>query len=184
MTKTWPVGRVFLDTFDGIKTRLDVRQYAARSVPPEVKLKVLEAGRATGSGMNRQHWRFLLIQDKEAIKKLAEDSTSGKWASGADFAVVILTDPTLGFHLIDAGRALQDMQLAAWNHGVASGIYTGVKEESMRKDFGIPKELKPTAVVTFGYPPKKIVGKKNRLPLAELAYLDKFGNKFDPKKLV
>src|SRR6266540_827064 len=104
-------------------TRLDVRQYASRSVPAEVKLKVLEAGRSTGSGMNTQHWRFLLVQNKEAVKKLAQDSTSGGWASGADFAVVVLTDPALGFHLIDAGRAVQDMQLAAWNSGVASGIY-------------------------------------------------------------
>jgi nitroreductase len=173
-----------LDTFDTIKTKLDVRQYAPRLVPAEVKLKVLEAARATGSGMNRQHWRFLLVQNKESVKKLAQDSTSGGWSSGADFAVVILTDPALGFHLIDAGRAIQDMQLAAWNSGVASGVYTGVKEESMRRDFGIPKELRPTAVVSFGYPSKKIVGKKNRMPLVELAYLDKFGNKFDPKKLV
>ena len=173
-----------MDTFDAIETKLDVRGYASRSVPSDVKLRVLEAGRLTGSGMNRQHWRFLLIQDKEAIKKLAQDSTSGGWVSGADFAVVVLTDPALGFHLIDAGRAVQDMQLAAWNNGVASCIYTGVKEESMRREFGIPKELKPTAVIGFGYPSKRIIGKKNRMPLAELAFVDKFGNKFDPKKLV
>jgi nitroreductase len=173
-----------LDTFDAIKTRLDVRQYAPRSVSAEVKLKVLEAARATGSGNNSQHWRFLLIQNKEAVKKLAQDSSSGGWVSGADFAVVILTDPSPGFHLIDTGRAVQDMQLAAWNNGVASGIYTGIKVESMRKDFGIPRELTPTAVVGFGFPTKKIIGKKNRMPLAELAHLDKFGNIFDPKKLV
>ena len=133
--------------------------------------------------MNKQHWRFLLIDDKEAIKKLAQDSTSGGWVSGANFAVVVLTDPTLGFHLIDAGRAVQDMELAAWNSGVASCIYTGVKEESMRKDFGIPKELRPTAVIGFGYPSKKILGKKDRKPLTELAHINMFGNKLDPKKL-
>jgi len=173
-----------MDTFEAIRTKLDVREYAPKKVPPDVKLKVLEAARATGSGINKQHWRFILVQDKQAVKQLAQDSTSGGWVSGADFAVVVLTDPTLGFHLIDTGRAVQDMQLAAWNSGVVSRIYTGVKEESMRRDFAIPKELRPTAVVGFGYPLKKIVGKKNRMPLAELAHLDKFGNKFDPKKLI
>ncbi len=173
-----------MDTFEAIRTKLDVREYAPKKVPPDVKLKVLEAARATGSGINKQHWRFILVQDKQAVKQLAQDSTSGGWVSGADFAVVVLTDPTLGFHLIDTGRAVQDMQLAAWNSGVVSRIYTGVKEESMRRDFAIPKELRPTAVVGFGYPLRKIVGKKNRMPLAELAHLDKFGNKFDPKKLV
>ncbi len=133
--------------------------------------------------MNRQHWRFLLIDDKEAIKKLAQDSTSGGWVAGADFAVVVLTDPTLGFHLIDAGRAVQDMELTAWNSGVASCIYTGVKEEGMRRDFGIPKELRPTAGIGFGYPSKKLLGKKSRKPLVELAHINKFGNKFDPRKL-
>jgi len=38
-------------------------------------------------------------------------------------------------------------------------------------------------VVGFGYPVRKIVGKKNRMPLTELAFIDKFGNRFDPKKL-
>lgn len=172
-----------MDTFETIQTKLDVRQYAPKRVPPDVKLRVLEAARTTGSGINKQHWRFILVQDKEAVKKLAQDSTSGGWVSGANFAVIVLTDPTLGFHLIDAGRVVQDMQLAAWNSGVASGIYTGVKEESMRRDFGIPKEFRPSAVVAFGYPTKKIVGRKNRRPLAELAYLDKYGNMVDPKKL-
>ncbi len=175
---------VVMDTFETIQTKLDVRQYAAKKVPQDVKLRVLEAARATGSGINKQHWRFILVQDKSAVKKLAQDSTSGGWVSGADFAVIILTDPTLGFHLIDTGRAVQDMQLAAWNNGVASGIYTGVKEESMRRDFGIPKELRPSAVLGFGYPAKKIVGRKNRMALAELAYLDKYGNKFESGKLL
>jgi nitroreductase len=75
------------------------------------------------------------------------------------------------------------MKLAAWDQGVVSGIYTGFKEERMRSDFAIPAELSPTAVVGFGYPIRKILGKKNRLPLTELVSVDKFGNKFDPKKL-
>ena len=121
--------------------------------------------------------------NKELIKKLAEDSTSGLWVAGADFAVVVLTDPKLGFHLIDTGRVVQQMQLSAWNSGVISGVYTGIKEEAMRNDFGFPADVKPTMVVGFGYPVKKIVGKKNRMPISELAFVEKFGNKFDPKKL-
>ena len=117
------------------------------------------------------------------IKKLAEDSTSGGWVAGADFAVIVLADPQLGFHLIDSGRAVQDMQLAAWDQGVISGLYTGFKEDRMRRDFAIPDELKPTVVVGFGYPTMKILGKKNRRPLSELAFVDKYGTKFEPKKL-
>ena len=172
-----------MDTYKTILTKLDVRQFDAKKVPVDVKLKVLEAARASGTGINKQHWRFILVQDKMVIKKLAEDSTSGGWVAGADFAVIVLADPQLGFHLIDSGRAVQDMQLAAWDQGVISGLYTGFKEDRMRRDFAIPNELKPTVVVGFGYPTMKILGKKNRRPLSELAFVDKYGTKFEPKKL-
>jgi nitroreductase len=172
-----------MDTHQAILTKLDVRQFSQKKVPADVKMKVLEAARAAQSGMNKQHWRLVLVQNKESIKKLAEDSTSGPWVAGADFAVIVLTDPKLGFHLIDTGRTVQQMQLSAWNNGVISGVYTGIKDEAMRKDFGYPTELKPTMVVGFGYPVRKIVGKKNRMPLSEIAFIDKFGNQYDPKKL-
>jgi len=172
-----------LDTYKVILSKLDIRQFDSKKVPAEVKLRVLEATRASGTGNNKQEWRFILVQEKEMVKRLAEDSTSGGWVAGANFAVVVLSDPTLGFHLIDAGRAVQNMELAAWDHGVISGIYTGIKDEKMRKDFAIPAGLKPVAVVGFGYPVKRILGKKNRMPLSELAFIDKYGNKFDPKKL-
>ena len=172
-----------METYKTILTKLDFRQFSPKKVPGDVKMKILEAARATGSGSNKQHWKFILVQDKEAIKRLGEDSTSGGWVAGADFAVIVLTDPMLGFHQIDAGRATQDMQLGAWDQGVISGVYTGFKEERMRKDFAIPSNLRPTIVVGFGYPARKIIGKKNRMPLSELVFLDKYGNKFDPKKL-
>src|SRR6266516_4165194 len=162
-----------MDTYKVIMSKLDIRQFDSKKVAAEVKSRVLEAARASGTGNNKQEWRFILVQEKEMLKRLAEDN----------FAVVVLSDPTLGFHLIDAGRAVQNMELAAWDHGVISGIYTGIKDEKMRKDFGIPNTLKPVAVVGFGYPVKRIVGRKNRMPLPELAFIDKYGNKFDPKKL-
>lgn len=172
-----------MDTQKTIMSKLDIRQFEAKKVPADVKLKVLEAARASGTGLNKQEWRFILVQEREAIKRLAEDSTSGGWVAGANFAVIVLADPKLGFHLIDSGRAIQNIQLAAWDQGVISGLYTGFKEERMRKDFAIPDELKPTVVVGFGYPVKKILGKKNRKPLSELAFVDKYGNKFEAKKL-
>ena len=172
-----------METYKTILTKLDVRQYDSKKVPAEVKLRVLEAARAAGTGMNKQEWRFILVEDRDMLKRLAEDSTSGGWVAGANFAVIVLSDPTLGFHGIDAGRAVQNMELAAWDQGVISGIYTGIKDEKMRKDFAIPSSLKPVVVVGFGYPVKKIVGKKKRMPLTELVSIDKFGNKFDPKKL-
>jgi nitroreductase len=164
-----------MDTYECIRTKLDVREFSSKPVPREVKQKILEAARLTGSGSNRQHWRFVLVQSPGGLKKLAKDSVSGSWVAGANFAVVILTDPTLNFNQIDAGRVLQDMQLAAWNFGVVSRPYTGMRMAELRADFGIPDSLNPTVVLGFGYPTRKIVGKKSRIPLSEIAFLEEYG---------
>ena len=163
-----------MDVFDGIATKLDVREFSPQQVPAEIKQSVLEAARMTGTGLNTQHWRFILVEGKDRLNKLAEDSTSGGWVAAANFAIIVLTNPKYNFHMIDAGRVAQNMQLAAWNRGVASGLFTGVREE-LRSDFVIPKELNVTLVLGFGYPTRKLAGRKNRVPLEELVYYDRYG---------
>lgn len=166
-----------MDAFESIATKLEVREFSPQEVPSEIRSKILEAARLTGTGMNTQHWRFIMVEKKDNLKKLAEDSTSGSWVAGANFAVIVLTNPQYGFHLIDTGRVLQNMQLTAWNQGVGSGLFTGIREDKLRGDFAIPKELSPSVTIGFGYPARKLTGKrKNRLPIRELVYYEKYGN--------
>ena len=164
-----------MDTFESITTKLEVREFSSQDVPSDIRSKLLEAARLTGTGMNTQHWRFILVERKDNLKKLAEDSTSGRWIAYANFAVIVLTNPKYGFHLIDAGRVLQNMQLAAWNQGIGSGLFTGIREDQLRIDFEIPKELTPSVIIGFGYPASKLTGKrKNRRPIHELVYYEKY----------
>jgi nitroreductase len=166
-----------MDAYEAVLTKLDVREFSPKQVPAEVKSKVLEAARLTQSGSNSQHWRFILVEDTKNLKTIAQDSTWGKWVERANFAVIVLTDPSLNYHMIDAGRVVQDMEIAAWSQGVASGVFTGIKEEELRRDFKIPRNLNPTIVIGFGYPSRKLKGVKNRKPLSEIAFLEKYGNK-------
>jgi nitroreductase len=172
-----------MDAYECIITKLDVREFAHKRVPGETKRKILEAARLTGSSMNSQHWRFLLIQDRSNLAKLAADSTSGAWVAGADFAIVILTSPKVSGYAIDAGRVLQDMELAAWNFGVVSRLYTGFKRDELRRDFGVPPELEISAALGFGYPKEKILGKKDRKPIEELVFPERYGNRLDANDL-
>lgn len=168
-----------MDAYDCILTKLEVRDFNDQnSVSSEIRLKILESARLTGSSLNTQPWRFIVIQNKDNLKKLSDDSTSGKWISGANFAIIILTNPYFRFHLIDAGKVVQNMQLAAWNYGVGSALFTGIEEDRMRRDFSIPIDYKPVIVVGFGYPKKKITGKtkkKNRLTMHELVSFEEYG---------
>src|SRR5829696_6570291 len=82
-----------MDAFECIATKLDVREFSSQNISAEIKSKILEAARLTGSGLNTQHWRFIVVEEKKNLKKLAEDSTTGGWVSGANFAVIVLTNP-------------------------------------------------------------------------------------------
>ena len=165
-----------MDTYDCIKTRIETREFSNSPVPDDVKRRVLEAARQSQSSMNTQHWRFVLVEDPKNLETLARDSKTGPWVRSSNFAVLVLIDPALSVHLLDAGRAVQHMQLAAWNSGVASGVYTGFEREAVNRDFGIPKELTLLIVVAFGYPARKTKGVKSRKPLREIAFSERFGN--------
>jgi nitroreductase len=166
-----------IGTYECIVSKLDIRQFKDQEVSNETRLKILEAGRQSGTGLNTQHLRFVLVDHKDVLKLLAEDSTSGSWVSGANFAIIVLTSPNFRFSMIDAGRALQNMQLAAWSEGIGSGLFTGVREEKMRKDFNIPEDLNIAVIVGFGYPSRRLIGRvKNRMPLDKVVYYQRYGN--------
>ncbi|MEM0271093.1 MAG: nitroreductase family protein [Thermoprotei archaeon] len=166
-----------MDVFEAVNTRLEVREFSDKPVPDEVKLRVLEAARLSPSGVNTQHWRFILVDKKQELAELAEMSTTGKWVSGAAFAIIVLTDPKYPFHKLDAGRAISYMQLVAWENGVGSCIYTGIDDQRMRVRLDIPSGLEITAVVGFGYPKRHVIGRKSRLPLESVAFQGKYGAK-------
>ncbi len=160
---------------DLIRTKLDYRSFADRPVSWEDKLAVLEAGRMAGTGMNTQHWRFILVDDKGDLAKLADYSITGKWVKDAAFAVVVLTNPTYPWHLLDAGRAITNMMLDAWGRGIISCICTSYDEKAIKTLLGVPAEYAVAGFIGFGYPPRRIIGRKKRLPLEQVAYYGRFG---------
>ena len=163
-----------MDVMDAIETRLDIREFADEPASDEDKRATLEAGRLAPSGRNLQHWRFLLVDDPDDLRRLADLSPSGGWVAGAAYAVVVLTDPEHGFHKLDAGRALTHMQLAAWERGTGSRIYT-VDNPEVRAFLDVPNDLHLTAVLGFGRPVREIRGRKDRKPLDEVAFRGRFG---------
>ena len=61
-----------MDVFEAVRTLLAVRRYQDRSVPEPVVRKILEAGRLTGSAANKQPWHFVVVEDRETLRRLGE----------------------------------------------------------------------------------------------------------------
>ncbi|MFC4246022.1 nitroreductase family protein [Natribaculum luteum] len=163
-----------MDVFEAIETRLEIKEFDDRRVDETVKQKVLDAGRLAPSGRNLQHWQFVLVDDPEDVGRLGELSPTGGWVADADFAVVVCTDPQYDFNELDAGRAVTHMQLAAWEDGVGSRIYT-VDRPAVKEFLEIPDDVDLTLVAGFGYPTHDVEGVKDRRPLEEVASRGRYG---------
>jgi nitroreductase len=130
-----------VDTFLAIASKRDVRQYADRPVPDEVRRRILDAGRLSGSGKNRQDWEFVVVD--AAQQELAQTVFAPHNVATARFVVAIV-GPVRPF---DAGRAAQNMMLAAWNDGVASCPNGVADEEAAAAICGGPVRM----IISFGY---------------------------------
>src|SRR5215471_7110273 len=102
-----------MDVFEAVRTLLAVRSYRDTPVPDTVVRRIVEAGRLTGSGMNQQPWHFIVVRDRDMLRRLGEVASSGRYVAQAQLAVVVAIEKTR-FAVSDASRAIQSMLLTAW----------------------------------------------------------------------
>jgi len=168
-----------MDAFEAVRTLLAVRSYQAKPVPDTVVHRIVEAGRLTGSGMNRQPWHFIVVRDRDMLRRLGAAASSGSYVAQAPLAVVVATDTTR-FAVSDASRAIQSMLLTAWADGVGSNWVGFGGLDAVKPLLGIPAALEVLAILPFGYPARPVGrGKKQRKALREVAHLERYGRPFE-----
>jgi nitroreductase len=172
-------GATAMEAFEAIRTLLAVRSYQQKPVPDPVVRRIVEAGRLTGSGMNRQPWHFIVVREAEMLRRLGALASSGSYVAQAPLAVVVATDKSR-FAVSDASRAIQSMLLAAWADGVGSNWVGFGGLEQVKTLLDIPAGLDVLAILPFGYPARAVGrGKKQRKPLREVAHLERYGRPFE-----
>jgi len=77
-----------MDVLDAIRSFRPCTQYHPRPVPPEKLKAVLAAARLAPSQQNLQPWRFVVVQDDERKRLLAQASARGKLIAEAPAVIV------------------------------------------------------------------------------------------------
>ena len=171
--------RTPMDVFEAVRTLLAIRSYRDTPIPDAVVRRIVEAGRLTGSGMNRQPWHFIVVRDRKTLGRLGEVASSGPYIAEAPLAIVVAIDKTR-FAVSDASRAIQSMLLTAWADGVGSNWVGFGGLDKVKTLLDIPDRLEVLAVVPFGYPVRAVGrGKKRRKTLREVAHGERFGQPFE-----
>ncbi|MEM4495263.1 MAG: nitroreductase [Candidatus Caldarchaeum sp.] len=165
------------DCLKMIYSKRETRMFLDRPVETEVINRILEAGRLAGSAKNRQPWQFILIGDKENLEKLSSYGQFAQHLPSAAFAIVITIPDAYFQGRFDAGRAAQNMMLAAYILGLGSCPITLHNEEGAKTHLNIPEDQRIAICIAFGYPkPSKPLGKVIRKPIQEILHIEKYGN--------
>ena len=166
------------DVFEAVRTMLAVRRYQDKPVPEALLQRIVEAGRLTGSAMNKQPWHFIVVQDRETLRRLGALASSGPYTAQAPVAIVVAVEKT-PFAVSDASRAIQSMLLTAWADGVGSNWAGFGGLENVKPLLAIPASLDVLAILPLGYSVEaRGRGEKDRKPLSAVAHRERYGQPF------
>lgn len=135
-----------MDTFLAIASKRDERRYADRPVEEAHVLRILDAGRLSGSSRNTQNWTFVVVSDRKSLSETvyAPDNVA---TAGLVVAIVGEAFP------FDVGRCAQNMMLAAWDLGIVS-CPNGIRDADRAAELVGSGPVK--MILTFGYPQREL----------------------------
>jgi nitroreductase len=134
-----------VETFLAIASKRDERRYADRPVSEEHVLRILDAGRLSGSSRNTQNWQFVVVSDTAALAEVVYAPENVQTA-GLVVAIVGAAFP------FDVGRCAQNMMLAAWDLGVVS-CPNGISDAERAAELvGAAVKM----ILSFGYPVREL----------------------------
>src|SRR5262249_10298941 len=128
---------------------------------------------------NLQPWHFIVVQDRETLRKLGSLARSGPYIAQAPLAIVVAIDKS-GYAVSDASRAIHSMLLAAWSEGVGSNWVGFGRLTKVNALLGSPARRGAIAMCPCGAPADKLGrGKKSRKPLRAVAHRERYGQPFE-----
>ena len=149
-----------MDAYKAITTKRDTRSYTEDPIPNEVLNRVIQAGRMAGSSKNTQPIRLVVIRDGDWLKEVATCGTFSQPLLTAQVGIAVCASPSGSD--FDAGRAAQNLMVAAWSDGIASCPTSVHDQPCAREKLRLPQDEKDEAtgregwrvvvILALGYP--------------------------------
>lgn len=174
-----------MNFFEVVQARRSLRSYLDEPVEQKKLEYVLESARMAPSWNNLQCWRFIVVDDADGRKALAESmeeaNSGGKVLMEAPIVIVLCAVPSESevwegkdITMLDAGLAMEHLVLAATDQGLGTCWQGMFSEEKARKALNVPDNVRIVALSPLGYaseeqPPRP------RKAMTEIAYHGKWG---------
>ena len=151
-----------MTVYEAATNRRSIRKFTQKPIPREKLEGFVAAARLAPSGHNMQPIKYAIVNDPPTVQKIFENV---KWAAyiapEGDPAegerpttfIIVLADTTIrasGYE-IDAGVAIENLILSAWEEGIGSCLMTSINKEAIRKIIGAGETLTVIAALALGY---------------------------------
>jgi nitroreductase len=175
-----------------LKKRRSVRNYQDNPVSIEIIQKIINESTLAPNAGNEQQWKFIIINDKEKLKKISDESKKNILARIAvnpdDYAkkyqgmlknesynvfynapclVMILGISNLKNLYVDCALAASYFMMAATSRGLGTcwvNLGTEIHDPEMKNELGIPDNCTIVAPIILGYPEKIPSPPKRKVP--------------------
>ncbi len=161
-----------MDFIECVKGRRSVRRYEQRELNDKMLEEIIDVASYAPSWKNTQTTRYILVQDRQLINKLADECvmdfeynqktmhnapalilvTTITGRSGFERDGSFSTSKETHWESFDAGIAVQTLCLAAYSKGLATVIMGIYDEQKAIEVAGIPDGQSLSAIVAVGFP--------------------------------
>ncbi len=149
--------------YGNILTRTSVRRYTSQPVSPDERDAILHAAMSAPSGVNRQPWELVVVDDPNLLDALAGNLPYARMVAHAPMAIVVCgnrdrfldgDDSTLWIQ--DISAVSENILLAAHSLGLG-GVWTCIYPHSdrvaaARSVLNLPGNLVPFSLIPVGHP--------------------------------
>ena len=171
-----------METWDAIRARRNVRQYAERPIDRADLEQILEAGRRSPSSRNWQPWHFVVATDRAQLESLSKVwRGAGHVAAAAATVALVVSGEDYEEHpewaQYDLGQATAYLMLAAADLGVGSAHAAVGDQDEARRVLGLPDGHRTLYLVALGYPadrPLRPLQRPDRRPFDEVVHWGRF----------
>src|SRR2546423_2180376 len=161
-----------------------IRTYSDEPVSADALRELLQIARSSGSWASSQPWSFLVIRDRDTLRRISELRPLMAWLADIPLAIAIVLDGAGLSQAYDEGRVTERLLIGAHMLGLGAGVawFGGEAEDAKAKlILGIPADRTARSLVAIGHPkarkdPVLDVLPRGRKPLSDLVSYERWGN--------
>lgn len=143
-----------------VAARYSVRAYQSKPVEEEKLNYILECVRQSPSAVNKQPWKFFILQSPESQAAIRQ-CYDRDWFRQAPLYILCCADHSQSWHRpsdgkdhadVDVAIATEHLCLAAADCGIGTCWVCNFDAALCRKLFHLTDEIEPIAIIPLGYP--------------------------------